>query len=178
MATHALDLQSSFDQLQQRLDKCSAARECAWALTDAAIRAFALPDCVSYLLNGDGQTLTQVAAFGPKMKLGQVLEHAVTLRVGQGIVGSVAATRKPIRIDDTRLDMRYVLDDAARLSELAIPIQHQDELFGVLDMEHAQPAFYDAHHESVLTSMAQLAAARMAALAGTPSPASARGCFK
>jgi signal transduction protein with GAF and PtsI domain len=164
MANHQTDLQTSFDQLQQRLEKCAAARECAWALTDAAIRAFTLPDCVSYLLNSDGQTLTQVSAFGPKMKLGQMLEHAITLRLGQGIVGAVAATRQLIRIDDTRQDARYVLDDAARLSELAIPIQHQGALFGVLDMEHEQPAFYDERHETVLTAMAHMAAARMAAL--------------
>jgi signal transduction protein with GAF and PtsI domain len=164
MAAHDNDLQTHLVQLQQRLEKCSAARECAWALTDAAISAFALPDCVSYLLNDDGQTLTQVAAFGPKMKLGQMLEHAITLRLGQGIVGSVAATQTPIRIDDTRLDNRYVRDDAVRQSELAIPIQHDGDLFGVLDMEHERPAFYDTQHETILTRMAQLTAARMAAL--------------
>jgi putative methionine-R-sulfoxide reductase with GAF domain len=164
MADHHNDLQTNLNQLQQRLEKCGAARECAWALTDAAISAFALPDCVSYLLNDDGQTLTQVAAFGPKMKLGQMLEHAITLRLGQGIVGSVAATQTPIRIDDTRRDARYVRDDAVRLSELAIPIQHNGDLFGVLDMEHEQQAFYDTQHEMILTRMAQLAAARMAAL--------------
>lgn len=169
MAVHHIDLQSSLDLLQQRLGKCSAPRECVWALTDAATRTFALPDCVSYLLNADGQTLTQVAAFGPKLKLGQVLEYAVTLRVGQGIVGTVAETRTTIRIDDTRLDARYVLDDVARLSELAIPIQHEDVLFGVLDMEHEMPAFYDADHEAALTSMAQLTAARMSALVGARS---------
>jgi putative methionine-R-sulfoxide reductase with GAF domain len=98
------------------------------------------------------------------MKLGQMLENAITLRVGQGIVGSVAETLAPIRIDDTRLDARYVRDDAERLSELAIPIAHQGELFGVLDMEHAAPAFYDAQHESVLMRMAALTAARIKAL--------------
>jgi signal transduction protein with GAF and PtsI domain len=157
-------IQLAVDQLQQRLDKCTAARECAWALTDAAIGLFHLPDCVSYLMNGDGQSLTQVSGFGPKMKLGQMLENAITLRVGVGIVGSVAQSLAPIRIDDTRLDARYVRDDAERLSELAIPIAHQGELFGVLDMEHAAPAFYDARHESVLTRMAALTAARIKAL--------------
>lgn len=166
------DLQATFSQLQRRLEKCSAARECAWALTDAAIVAFSLPDCVSYLINGDGATLTQVTAFGPKMKLGQMLENAITLRVGQGIVGSVAAARAPIRIDDTRRDPRYILDDASRLSELAIPIMHNGHLFGVLDMEHERVGFFDERHQSVLERMATMAAARMSWLRreSTPRP--------
>lgn len=164
MAVTDSPFQAAFDQLQHRLEKCHAARECAWALTDAAIGAFSLPDCVSYLLNADGLTLTQVSAFGPKMKPGQMVENAITLRVGEGIVGSVASTRSPIRIDDTRLDARYIVDDAARLSELAIPIQYNGDLFGVMDMEHEQPAFYHGQHETVLMRMATLAAVRIAAL--------------
>ena len=164
MAVTDPPLQATIDQLQQRLEKCNAARECAWALTDAAVAAFGLTDCVSYLMNADGQTLTQVSAFGPKMKLGQMLENAITLRVGEGIVGSAATARAPIRISDTRLDARYIIDDAARLSELAIPIQHNGELFGVMDMEHELPAFYHAQHEAVLMRMANLAAVRIAAL--------------
>lgn len=164
MAVTDTSIAAATDLLGQRLEKCSAARECVWALTDAAIGIFALPDCVAYLLNDDGQTLTQVSGFGPKMKLPQLLENAITLRIGQGIVGHVAAARQLIRIDDTRVDARYVLDDDQRLSELAIPIQHNDNLFGVLDMEHAARAFYDAQHERVLTHMAALTAARIDAL--------------
>lgn len=160
-----IQLEAAIEQLRARLQKCNAARECAWALTDTAIGLYQLPDCVTYLLNADGQTLTQVAAFGPKMKVGQVIEHAVTLRVGQGIVGSVAFARLSIRINDTRRDPRYVIDDAPRLSELAIPIVHERRLLGVLDMEHEQIAFFDAAHEVNLSRLAALTGARLAALA-------------
>jgi GAF domain-containing protein len=164
MTVSETSIQSAIEQLGQRLEKCSAARECIWALTDAAIGTFALPDCVGYLLNRDRQTLTQVSGYGPKMKLGQLLENAITLRVGQGIVGHVAAERRAIRIDDTRSDPRYVLDDDVRLSELAVPIEHAGTLYGVLDMEHPDAGFYGTQHEAVLVQMASLTGARIAAL--------------
>jgi len=164
MAVSDPQIDASLAQLAARLLKCAAARECAWALTDAAIQTFQLPDCVTYLLNADGHTLTQVAAYGPKIKLGQMIENAITLRVGQGIVGSVASTRLPIRINDTRRDPRYVLDDAPRLSELAIPLVHERRMFGVLDMEHEEVGFFNERHEASLMRMATLAAARLAAL--------------
>ncbi len=168
MAVTDPSLDAVYAQLGQRLQKCTAARECAWALTDAAINLYQLPDCVTYLVNSDGQSLTQVAAFGPKVKIGQTIENAITLRFGQGIVGSVAFTRQSIRINDSRRDPRYVLDDALRLSELAIAIVHQRRLFGVLDMEHAELAFFDAHHEASLTRLAALTAARLAVLTDNP----------
>ncbi len=168
MAVTSNSIESAIETLDLRLQKCMSARECAWALTDAAIQAYQLPDCVTYLVNADGQSLTQVAAYGAKIKLGQALEYAITLRVDQGIVGSVAMSRRAVRVDDSRLDPRYVCDDAHRLSELAVPIVHQDSLYGVLDMEHEERAYFDLQHELGLSRMAMIAGRRLAALSELP----------
>lgn len=148
------------------LRKAGTAREAAWAISSEAIAALGLEDCVVYLLDDSGEMLTQVAAYGPKLKTPKVIEHPITLRVGQGVVGACAETRATIRIDDTRRDPRYLIDDDSRLSELAIPLIHEQRLLGVLDSEHAKLAFYSDHHVRILQQMAALLAAHLAALRG------------
>ena len=146
------------------LRKASSAREAAWAMSSEAIAALGLEDCVVYLIDAQGSMLTQVAAYGPKLKAPKVIEHPITLRVGQGVVGACALARDVVRIDDTRRDPRYVIDDDERLSELAIPLLHHDLLLGVLDTEHSQLAFYTDRHVRVLQQMAGLLAERLAQL--------------
>lgn len=153
--------EAALTQLLVLLRKSQSPREAAWALTSQAISALGLQDCVVYLSNPDGQTLTQVAAFGPKLKATGMIENAITLRFGQGIVGAAATERLLIRVDDTRLDARYVLDDDRRLSELAVPILHGDDLLGVVDSEHEDAGFFTDHHERLLRQMAALLADRL-----------------
>ena len=146
------------------LRKAGSAREAAWAISSEAMAALGLEDCVIYLADASGTVLTQVAAYGPKLKAPKVIEYPITLRVGQGVVGACAASRDIQRIDDTRLDSRYVVDDDRRLSELSIPLLHDDELLGVLDSEHSTAGFYSERHVRVLRQMAMLLAERLAQL--------------
>ncbi|AVP96715.1 hypothetical protein C7S18_05640 [Ahniella affigens] len=156
--------EAALTQLLVLLRKSQSPREAAWALTSQAIAALGLEDCVVYLTNPDGQTLTQVAAFGPKLKATGLIENAITLRFAQGIVGNAAANRLLIRVDDTRLDSRYVLDDDQRLSELAVPILRTDDVLGVIDSEHTLARFFTDHHERLLRQMAALLADRLTEL--------------
>lgn len=146
------------------LRKATTPREACWAISSEAIAALGMEDCVVYLLNERGDMLTQVAAYGPKLKAPKVIEHPITLRVGQGVVGACAASRETIRIEDTRKDPRYLVDDDPRLSELAIPLLHEDELLGVLDSEHSRIAFYSDRHVRVLQQMASLLATHLVRL--------------
>jgi GAF domain-containing protein len=158
--------EAGLTRLMALLRKAGTAREAAWAISSEAIAALGLEDCICYLLDAGGGTLTQVAAYGPKLKAPQVIEYPITLRLGQGVVGNCAATREIIRIDDTREDPRYLVDDDARLSELAIPLLHDGELLGVLDSEHSDAGFYSDRHVRVLQQMASLLAAHLVALRG------------
>ncbi|MBK6726588.1 MAG: GAF domain-containing protein [Xanthomonadales bacterium] len=151
-------------RLIARLRKARTPREAAWAVSTEAITAIGLEDCVVYLLDNSGTLLTQMAAYGPKLRAPQVIANPLTLRLGQGVVGHCAAARIPIRIDDTRSDPRYLVDDAARLSELALPLIHDGELLGVLDSEHSRAGFYQGHHERVMLQMAALLSAHLALL--------------
>jgi LytS/YehU family sensor histidine kinase len=75
---------------------------------------------------------------------------------GQGIVGHVINTKQPVLVRDTREDHRYRIDDDFRLSEISVPIIHNDELLGVIDSEHHQVAYFTERDIKILTTIATL----------------------
>ncbi|MEZ0471362.1 GAF domain-containing protein [Luteimonas salinilitoris] len=139
--------------------------EVAWILCDFAGQELVLADCVVYLLEGDGRTLMQQAAWGPKRAAPRVLESRIRLKLGQGIVGKCAQLRLPQRTIDARQDRRYVVDDQFNLSELAVPICIDGTLFGVLDSEHPDAGYYGLAHEHALYAIAERGAIRLRELA-------------
>ena len=81
--------------------------------------------------------------------------------VGKGIVGSVAESGKAIIVNDTSQDSRYIVDDARRDAEIAVPIIRHGEISGVIDCEHSQKFFYTDKHLQILTTIASLCADRI-----------------
>ncbi len=115
-------------------------------------------DCVIYLLDADRQVLVQAAALGPKDLDGLGVRDPIEIPVGRGIVGTAAANATTIRVDDTRTDARYIVDDAVRLSEIAVPIVADGTVLGVIDSEHPNAGFFTEDHASILGSIAFLCA--------------------
>ena len=150
LSTFALDLlqKSSLDEI-------------FWLIADRAIAGIGFDDCVIYLIDRTTGELVQAAAYGPKSAEGRVIVDPITIPIGDGIVGSVAANLKPERIKDTRLDSRYILDDEFRLSELAVPIMLHGECIGVIDSENAKVDFYTEKHEEILVTIASMAATKI-----------------
>ncbi len=132
-----------------------------WDVANNAVARLGLEDCVIYLLDATRSYLVQHAAYGPKNPRGREILAPLKIPVGQGIVGSVAASGEVAMIPDTRLDPRYITDDQARLSELAIPIFFNDEVIGVLDSEHSQVGFFTETHREILTTIASMTASRV-----------------
>jgi signal transduction histidine kinase len=134
-----------------------------WAVAREAIARLALEDCVVYLVDAERGVCVQRAAYGPKNPQGFEIHAPIEIPLGAGIVGHVAATGAHVRIDDTAADPRYIVDDAARSSELAVPIVHQGRVIGVLDSEHSAAGFFTQHHVEVFEAIVSLAANRIAA---------------
>ncbi len=135
--------------------------EIFWLIADRVIAGIGFEDCVIYLLDAEKNILIQKAAFGPKNPEGRTIKNAITIPVGDGIVGSVAQYAMPERIADTRLDPRYIIDDDFRLSELAVPIMLNGRCIGVIDTEHSDVDFYTERHEEWLTTIASIAATKI-----------------
>ncbi|HGG56612.1 MAG TPA: GAF domain-containing protein, partial [Nannocystis exedens] len=116
--------------------------EILWEVANKTVARLGIEDCVIYLLEGRGDELVWRAAFGPKNSPDCRSEKPPTIRVGEGIVGQVAATGKPLRIADKRLEPGYLATEEKRLSKLVLPIFFNDEVIGVIDSEHSAVGFF------------------------------------
>ncbi len=86
--------------------------------------------------------------------------RALSLRLGEGIVGQVAQSGRPRRVPDVHQDPDYIPGDPRTRSELCVPMRTGERVLGVLNTESTAPAAYDEEDERFLTTIAgQLAGA-------------------
>jgi putative methionine-R-sulfoxide reductase with GAF domain len=130
--------------------------EVLWDVSRNLIGRLDYEDCIIYLWNEDKTKMLQRAAYGPKGQPGAITKNVFEVSPGQGIVGHVVETRQPVLVKDTRRDRRYRVDDDFRLSELCVPIIHNNELLGVIDSEHHQLNYFSERDIKILTTIATL----------------------
>ena len=130
--------------------------EALWDVAYNLIGRMKYEDCIIYLWNDSKTRMVQKAGWGPKGRPEAIEENVFEVLPGQGVVGHVIETKQPILIRDTRLDKRYRVDDAFRLSEVAVPIIHNNELLGVVDSEHRRVDFFTERDIKILTTIATL----------------------
>jgi two-component system LytT family sensor kinase len=135
--------------------------EVLWDVAQNLIGRMNYEDCIIYLWNEDQTKMVQKAAFGPKGKPEFISEQPFEVLPGQGIVGHAIATRQPVLVNDTRTDKRYRIDDRFRLSEVCVPIIHNDELLGVIDSEHSLANYFSERDVKILTTIATLIANKL-----------------
>ncbi len=133
-----------------------------WLVAKSAIAELGFDDCVVYLLDEERNALVQKAAIGAKNPVAHEILDPILIPVGKGIVGRVAETGKPENIRDTRAHSGYIVDDDARLSELAVPIIHDGRVIGVIDSEHPETDFYSDDDCELLTTIASMASTKIA----------------
>ena len=96
-----------------------------------------------FLLDESAQYVVCRAGTG---EIGRVLmQEEFRLKVGEeGVVGWVAAHRRPARVEDVLLDSRYRRSDETLniRSELALPLEMRHTLLGVLDLESERAAAF------------------------------------
>lgn len=80
------------------------------------------------------------------------------VKVGEGIVGRAAATRKSVLVNDVRKDPAYIQSLPSVRSELAVPLIAKNRVIGVIDLEAPWPDFFTEQHQNLL----ELLAGRMA----------------
>src|SRR6218665_780004 len=128
-------------------------------VSDVAARLIAslhYEDCIIYLWDEHKAKMIQKAAVGPKTENDLIRTTDFYVMPGQGIVGHVIETKKPILVNDTRKDLRYRVDDRFRLSELTVPVLHNGELLGIIDSEHSQANYFNERDLKIMTTIATL----------------------
>lgn len=80
------------------------------------------------------------------------------LRVGEGITGWVARTGQPARVSDVRADPRYIIANTKVRSELAVPLEVEGEVRGVLNVDSDRLDAFSAADQELLEALAVQAA--------------------
>ena len=80
------------------------------------------------------------------------------LRVGEGITGWVARHGKPALVGDVTQDKRYVSVRRDVRSELAVPLEVQGEVRGVINVDSDRPGAFSAEDQELLQELAIQAA--------------------
>jgi PAS domain S-box-containing protein len=82
------------------------------------------------------------------------------IKLGEGVVGQVAKTNKPLRINDVAEEENYISPKFCQSSELCVPISVNSKVFGVINAESSQKDAFSPSDERLLNTVAdQLAVA-------------------
>jgi sigma-B regulation protein RsbU (phosphoserine phosphatase) len=84
--------------------------------------------------------------------------RSLRVKVGEGIVGRAAQTRRSILVNDVQKDPAYIASLPSMRSELAVPLIFKSRPIGVIDLEAPLPDFFNDSHVNLL----ELLAGRMA----------------
>jgi two-component system, NtrC family, sensor kinase len=113
--------------------------------------------CGIGLLDGDGTRLVNAAAHG----IWSEEWRALSIPVGEGIMGRCAESGVAIRVDDVRSDPRSArrdIDESEGVrSMLCVPLCVAGSLLGVISAFSTRPAAFRAHHQRVLEAFAEQA---------------------
>lgn len=157
-----LNQQKLINEFAKEILTKDSVQEILWAICSKVIAKLNFEDCVIYLVDKEREVLVQAAAYGPKNPICHVISNRLTIPIGKGVVGSVAANGVAEIVSDTSLDRRYILDDQMRYSEIAVPIICDGEVIAIIDSEHPQKNFFNKDHLAMLESIATLCASRIA----------------
>ncbi len=156
------DIDKAIDYFANSLYGENSVSEICWDIARNCIAQLRLEDCVVYLVDEKRNVLVQRAAYGPKSPKDHEIVNPIEIEVGKGLVGTAAKTCKPVLVNDTSKDDRYIVDDSSRLSELAVPIVHEGKAIGVIDSEHPRKNFFTNDHLKALTTIAAISSNKIA----------------
>lgn len=102
-----------------------------------------------------------------ELVLGPFQGRAACIRIpfGKGVCGAAAATLTPQCVEDVHAFPGHIACDSASASELVVPILHDGELIGVLDLDSPRTARFDAEDVSGCVELARILAPRLASVA-------------
>lgn len=90
------------------------------------------------------------------LRFGEEIDLQLHLQLGEGLCGTAARERKPVRVANVRTDPRYLecAVGAGVRSELVVPLVFRGRLVGVLDLESTSYNAFSEHHEQILVTLA------------------------
>lgn len=82
--------------------------------------------------------------------------ESLEISLGEGLCGTAAALRRPVRVSNVHLDARYIscTPEMEVRSELDVPLVFKDRLIGVLVLESLEYDTFQESHEELLSTLA------------------------
>ncbi len=141
-------------EVGQELGRTLDLRELLTTILDLLRQVVPYDAAVIYLLGEDGLEVVHQSLRGYP----EGGEEMVRLKVGQGIVGSVARTGSPEIVADVRGDPRYYDARSDTVSEMVAPLKSGGRVLGVFNLESDRRGAYTAHDLELLETFAGQAA--------------------
>lgn len=141
--------------ITQAISSCLDLQEILQRAIEAAAQATQADACLLYLIDRERGELVLTASKDPHPEaLGKV-----RLKLGEGITGWVAREKRPVAIErEAASDPRFVpfscLPEDRYQAFLSVPILSQDEVIGVLNVQHRQPHRYSEATIALLSVIA------------------------
>lgn len=139
----------------------SSTEDILWDIARNCISRLGFEDCVIYLVDEQRNMLVQRAAYGDKSPKDFEIINPIEIPIGMGITGTVAKTGESLIIQDTSKDLRYIVDDERRASELTVPIIHEGKVIGVIDSEHRKANFFKETHLRTIKAIAEICSTKI-----------------
>ncbi len=143
----SLDINSTLDTIVEK----------AWELTEANGRKARF----SCILMHNGRKLDFLAAYPPEA-LGELRKKLQSIPLEtdgpQGIEGRAFKTGKLQLVHDVRHDPDYIIYDDETRSELVVPIRVDNNIIGVINIEHPEANAFSEQDQATLVSLAAQAA--------------------
>jgi GAF domain-containing protein len=107
---------------------------------------------------------------GGELVLGPFQGRAACIRIpfGKGVCGAAASSLEPQCVEDVHAFPGHIACDSASQSELVVPIVHEGELLGVLDLDSPLKARFHAEDVHACVKLIRMLSPRFASVAKVP----------
>jgi signal transduction histidine kinase len=159
MSDDFAELKARYDRLDllyrvgQVIHSTLDAQEALQLILDQSVRLMRASSGSAVLINPTTSLLEIHASTGLPPNAAEV-----KLRVGEGITGWVARTGKPARVGNVAQDPRYFMLRPEVRSELAVPLEVNGEMRGVLNVDSDRVEAFSAEDQEMLEGLATQAA--------------------
>lgn len=129
--------------------------EISWQVAQHCVIHLGFTHCDIYQLDASKKVLVQVATAGSKSDDGFAkIFNPIEVSLGDGVVGAAAKNCSPFRVSGNAAE--------SMPAEIAMPIQIDGKVFGVIHSKHASKGFFTKRHVRLLKRIAEFMAARVA----------------
>jgi sigma-B regulation protein RsbU (phosphoserine phosphatase) len=123
-------------------------------ILDSLLKVVKYDAAAIFLKDQERQEIEHIKARG----FDPALEPDLKLKIGQGLAGWAAKTKKSVIVPDVKQDSRYIEARVETKSEMVVPILSQNRIIGVFNLENDQPNAYNEDDLELLEAFAGLAA--------------------